>query len=284
MIVDSHLHLFSSGYGHFTQRGFPFPGVSDVDAYEGLRGGHRIGAGLVVCYEAGGIDPSNNAYVRSLAANRPWIHSVAYLDPASKPGVDHIAGLLSAGHCGITLYLPDAAAAEALDSWPPETWRLLSDAGAIVSLNARPEATRLLRRLVERAGGCQFLFSHLGLPGRYEIAPARAEAARGLAALLDLAAFPNVAVKLSGFYAVDPVPPHATAQPFVELLLERFGSSNLHWGSDFSPVLDYVSFDAAIDPPHLSALSPDERASVMGASLAAKLSDIRRKQPAGLPR
>jgi L-fuconolactonase len=275
MILDSHLHLFRSGYGRFTQRPFPFPGMSDVQAYERVRETHEIEAGLVVCYESDGIDPSNNAYVRDLAASRPWIHSVAYLHPMSMPGASHVASLFSTGHCGVTLYLPDEESAKAVDEWPPETWRLLSDARAIVSLNARPEATLYLQRLVERASGCQFLFSHLGLPGRFDTMPTANEAPRRIAALLKLAAFPNVAVKLSGLYAIDPVPPHLTARPFVELLLERFTPTNLHWGSDFSPSLDYVAFEETLELPFLSTLAPTERAFILGASLAAKLKNVR---------
>ena len=56
--------------------------------------------------------------------------------------------------------------------------------------------------------------------------------------MLTLAEFPNVAVKISGLYAIDPTPPHITAQPFIDLVFERFGSPNLHWGSDFSAALD----------------------------------------------
>lgn len=275
MIVDAHLHLFRSGYGRFTQRGFPFHGLSDIDAYERLRGEHDIGGGLVVCYEADGIDPSNNSYVRDLAATHPWIYSVAYLDAASKPGADRVAALLAAGHCGLALYLPDKAAAQALDAWPSETWRLLSDARAIISLNARPEAINQLGRLVERASGCQFLFSHLGLPGRYEVTPTRSTASERLKPLLILADLPNVAVKLSGLYAIDPKPPHVTAQPFIELVFERFGSANLHWGSDFSPVLDYVAFEDTIELPFLSALTHTGRTLILGKDLAAKLTNVR---------
>lgn len=275
MILDSHLHLFRSGYGRFAQRPFPFPGMSDVQAYERVREKHGIGAGLVVCYEADGIDPLNSAYVRDLASSRPWIHSVAYLHPQSMHGASHVASLFSAGHSGVTLYLPDEESAKALDEWPPETWRLLSDARAIVSLNARPEATPYLQRLIERASGCQFLFSHLGLPGRFDTIPTADEAARRIATLLSLASFPNVAVKLSGLYAIDPVPPHLTARPFMELLLERFMPTNLHWGSDFSPSLDYVAFEEALDLPFFSAFAPTERALILGASLAAKLDNVR---------
>jgi L-fuconolactonase len=274
MIVDSHLHLFRDGYGRFGTQPSPLGDLSDIEAYERLREQHGIGAGLVVCYEAEGIDPANNDYVRELAATRPWIHSVAYVSPSSAPGVAGVANLLSAGYSGIALYLPDEPAAKALYAWPSESWRLLSDANAVVSLNARPEATRHLGQLVRRAENCQFLFSHLGLPGLHETKHSREQAAERLSPLLGLSAFPNVAVKISGLYAVDPAPPHKAAQPFIDLLLAHFGASNLHWGSDFSPALDYVTFGQSIELPFLSALTASERALILGESLSKKLSNL----------
>lgn len=277
MIVDSHLHLFRHGYRNFSTNPSPLGDLSDIEAYERLRKKHDVVAGLVVCYEADGIDPSNNAYVRELAAGRPWIHSVAYLSPTSTPGKESVAKLLAAGHSGIALYLPDEASANALYEWPPESWRMLSDANAIISLNARPEATRHLRQLVREAGNCQFLFSHLGLPGRHLTVPAREEAARRISPLLDLAALPNVGVKISGLYAVDPSPPHLAAWPFIELLTEKFGAQNLHWGSDFSPSLEFVTFDQTLEGHH--ALSDSQLALVLGDSLAAKLQRVHRPHP-----
>ncbi|MBX3582768.1 MAG: amidohydrolase family protein [Rhizobiaceae bacterium] len=274
MIVDSHLHLFRRGYGHFGTTSSPLGDLSDIEAYERLREKHGVVAGLVVCYEADGIDPSNNAYVRELAASRPWIHSVAYLSPSSAPGKEIVASLLAAGHSGIALYLPDEASANALYEWPSESWSMLSDANAVVSLNARPEATRHLGKLVRQAGNSQFLFSHLGLPGRHQTVPTREEAAQRISSLLDLAALPNVGVKLSGLYAVDPSPPHLAAWPFIELLIERFGAENLHWGSDFSPSLEFVTFDETLEG--YSALSRSRQALVLGESLAAKLQRVHR--------
>lgn len=270
MIVDSHLHLFRDGYGQFAGPS-PLGGASDVDAYERLMRDHRIDAGLVICYEDGGIDPANNAYVRELARTRGWIHSLAFLPVHGPPTHGDIEALLASGHAGIALYLPDEAAATALGAWSPEIWRHLSQARAIVSLNARPEATRHMRPLVEQADGCQFLFSHLGLPGRHETMPTPGEAATRLKPLLDLAGCPNVGVKLSGLYAIDPTPPHATARPFIDALLERFGPANLHWGSDFSPGLEFAPFDPQNEARYLDGLDAGERELVMGQGLMRKL-------------
>lgn len=275
MIVDAHLHLFRNGYTAFASAS-PLGAMSDVDAYEAIMRKHGISAGLVVCYEGQGIDPGNNVYVREQAATRAWIHSVAYLDPQSSPSAEAIEKLLSAGHAGIALYLPDAASAQAVSVWPAETWVRLDRASAIVSLNARPEAIAELRPLVERAAGCSFLFSHLGLPGRHEAVPSAAEAAARLAPLVRLAGSPNVGVKISGLYAIDPVPPHVAAQPFLDLLLERFEPANLHWGSDFSPALEFVSFDETLAIPTLEGLSGHARSLIFGDGLAAKLSRVQR--------
>lgn len=270
MIVNSHLHLFRNGYGQFAGPS-PLGGVSDVDAYERLMRDHRIDAGLVVCYEDSGIDPANNAYVRDLARTRAWIHSLAFLPAHKVPTHGDVEALLAAGHAGIALYLPDEAAAKVLGAWSPQVWRRLSRARAIVSLNARPEATRHMRPLVEQAEGCEFLFSHLGLPGPHEAMPTPDEAAARLKPLLDLAGCANVGVKLSGFYAVDPTPPHATARPFIDALLERFGPAGLHWGSDFSPGLEFAPFDPQNEARCLDGLNADERGLVMGKSLMRKL-------------
>ena len=271
MIVDSHLHLFRHGYGHFGPRISPLGKLSDVDAYESVRRHHNIAAGLVVCYEDQDIDPRNNTYVRSLAADRPWIHSVAYLRPTPSPTRQHIESFIEAGHCGIALYLPDEAAAAAVLQWPAEIWRLLSEVDAIISLNAPPEATMHLRPLIERSETCAFIFSHLGLPGRHDPAPTQSFAAERLGPLLDLASLPNVGVKLSGLYAIDPRPPHLAAQPFIELLLERFDSAALHWGSDFSPALEFVQFEQTLRLSKLAELTDADRALILGDGLLAKL-------------
>ncbi|WP_274629489.1 amidohydrolase family protein [Arvimicrobium flavum] len=274
-IIDAHLHLFPNGYTGF-QRPSPLGQEVDLDVYERLMAAHGISGGLVVCYEGDGIDPTNNAYVRDLAGTRRWIESVAYVDPSSALLPGHIEALLAAGHVGVALYLPDASTVKAALAWPRETWDRLSIARAIVSLNARPEAIAALPPLIERAEGCAFLFSHLGLPGRCEARPALAKAAVRLDPLLRLAPCGNVGVKISGLYAIDPVAPHRAAQPFVELLLERFSPSDLHWGSDFSPALEFVNFEETMQFPGSDVLSDSQRRLIFGEGLAAKIREVRR--------
>ena len=267
--ADSHLHIFSRG----------FPGTAgrnvlgedpEIEAYEALRQAYGIVAGLVVGYEADGIDPDNNRYIRTRAAERPWMATVAYVDPSEPPLPAKVEALLNEGHAGIAVYLPNAAASVATAAWLSETWRVLGDRRAILSLNARPEAMADLMPVVRRQSECTFLFAHLGLPGRHSVAPGAAEAADRIAGLLSLAELDHVMVKISGLYAVSDPPhayPHAAAAPFIDLLLDRFGPSRCLWGSDFSPALEFVSFAQTLSNPWLDRLTASERNQVMGGNL-----------------
>jgi hypothetical protein len=58
-------------------------GGGDVDRYEAIMATHNITAALVVGYEGEGIDPDNNAYLRSLAVQRPWMSTVVNIQPSS---------------------------------------------------------------------------------------------------------------------------------------------------------------------------------------------------------
>jgi hypothetical protein len=132
--ADAHMHLFARGY----HPGPDVSGGSDVDRYEAIMEAHDITAALVVGYEGEGIDPDNNAYLRSLAVQRPWMSTVAHLPVSPPPALDHLEKLLAAGHSGIALHCPDANSAHAVAGWPEGSWELLADRGALVSFNATP--------------------------------------------------------------------------------------------------------------------------------------------------
>jgi predicted TIM-barrel fold metal-dependent hydrolase len=272
-LADAHLHVFRRGFTGRYGRG-PYGLGQEIDAYEHFRAEHGIARGLIVGYEGSGIEPDNNAYIRELAATRPWMATLAYVAPEATPSGGAVETLLEQGHVGIAIYLPEPAATEKVLRWPAESWQGLNARRAIVSLNAVPPSTAALAPLIEANSRCTFLFSHLGLPGRTATAPDMDAARQRLAPLLQLAAFPNVLVKISGLYAIsDPAHayPHASAAPFLEILFERFGAARCCWGSDFSPALDFVSFAQAVDTPWLARLSGADLDRVMGGNVMSLL-------------
>lgn len=266
-LADSHLHLFRRGY-HRDQ-----PPGREVERYEELRERHGIAAGLVVGYEADGIDPGNNGYLRELAAGRGWMTTLAYapVSPAINPG--ELEQLLDGGHRGIALYCADSADADAVAGWPADAWRLLESRGAVVSLNAHPAAHAGMVNLARRTPGCRFLFSHLGLPGAFDQPPDEAAIAGRLSALLPVAKLGHCWVKMSGLYALSAAAGDAYefASQVVTTLLDEFGPSRCLWGSDFSPCLDHGTFEATIAITGVTGLSAAERQQVMGGNLLALL-------------
>ena len=93
--------------------------------------------------------------------------------------------------------------------------------------------------------------------------------------VVDLAVYPGVRVKLSGFYALTSPGhdfPHQAAWPYVEQLVDAFSSSRLLWASDFSPCLDWVTFPQTIDVVNrMPFLSEGAVAEITGGNLLALL-------------
>jgi L-fuconolactonase len=269
-MIDSHIHLFRNGF--WRDGGARFLGrQTDADAYHALMVAQGIKGALVIGYGDDGIDPDNNAYLRHLADTYHWISSLAFVRPQTPLNGAELDQILDAGHDGIAVYLADAAAATALASWPAAAWQKLSDRRAIISLNARQWAMPELAGAVAAAPDATFLFAHLGLPGPCHAAT-KVEAADRLAPLLSLAAAPNVGVKLSGLYALDPTPGYPGAQPFVELLIDVLGPERLFWGSDFSPVLEHSSVADTLRLPSIERLDKAAQDAIMGGNLRRLLS------------
>jgi predicted TIM-barrel fold metal-dependent hydrolase len=267
-LADSHIHLFRDGYRH---DGLPsLFGAGEIDAYKAIRQLYDIELALVVGYEADGIDPGNNAYIRDLSTSHRWIRTVAYVDPRSRPQVAEIGALLDQGHCGLALYVTAPDRVQALLAWPREVWNLLQARKAILSFNVKPEGIGLLRPLIAGAPGVSFLLSHLGLPGvlRTGIPPDALHLP--LSPLLSLTDLPNAFVKISGLYATSEPPyayPHAGAAPAVRQILSALGPSRCLWGSDFAPALEFISFPQTMHWPGLADLSDSARDAVMGGNL-----------------
>ncbi|MBO4206844.1 amidohydrolase family protein [Micromonospora echinofusca] len=264
--ADAHLHLFADGYpGRY---GHSPAGGDELAVYQGIRRAHGISRALVVGYEGEARFTGNNAHIARLAATHDWIAPVAYVPPDGT-GVD-LEEYWAAGFVGIAGYLPDPAAADDFAAWTTRVAPALNRVAAVVSLNASPAASARLGPALAGLDGCTVLFSHLGLPGAQPGTPDRETAAAILAPLTDLARLPHVGVKISGLYAVS-VPssdfPHPAARPFVDLLLARFGTRRLYWGSDYAPALDHVSFAQTLHPVGLDGLAPDERIDILGGNL-----------------
>lgn len=241
-LFDTHCHLFETGFDGPNGVRLPAPG-DELQTYEQFRRSAGVQHALVVGYDEGGY-AGNSDYLDALADGREWLTPLRY----TPRGAD-IAPLASA-------YPGDADGAEQLAG------QLIAQAEqgrapAIVSLNAPPAAVATVAPAIRRLENTWFLIAHLGLPG--PVADPT-DVRKRLAPVLSLAGATNVTVKISGQYAATAsTHPHPDVQPIVDALAETLGIGALAWGSDFSPCLDFVTLEQAVDCVLPTGVSAAER-------------------------
>jgi L-fuconolactonase len=263
--IDSHIHLFENGYGGDR------PAGAELAGYQLLRRRHGIDKALVVGFEGDARFAGNNGYVLNLAKDQNWIFPLCYVDlaNASPHSPDEF---VAAGAAGFSLYLgSDATVAGRVQA---EVWNAIDRHGLLVSVNAAPAALAGFGAVLEQLPASAVLISHLGLPGpapvnRADDSRAQSQVSARMSALVQLAQYPQVSVKLSGLYAIDAGFPHALAQADVHAALEAFGVDRLVWGSDYSPGMDAVTAEELFAIPDwiTSQLNAEELEKVAGGTL-----------------
>ena len=244
--ADAHIHLFERGYqgGSFTSR----PGVlvDELLCYQSLMKDYHIKAALVVGFEGEEWCLKNNDFLAGLIPNHPWIQALAFCH------LDQQADLMvklekwkMQGFKGLSLYLLNEVDNGNLVKIPEEFWEWVTRHGWLISVNSKGSLWKSWKNVLEIHPMLKLIVSHLGLPGKCMKPPSEHEASVILKPLTDLAEYPKVHVKLSGFYALTEPGhdyPHPAAWPLTKELVNSFGTGRLLWGSDFSPSLDYLSF------------------------------------------
>jgi predicted TIM-barrel fold metal-dependent hydrolase len=281
MPLDAHAHFFAPGYVDLLPESCRRVQPDEFTLYSALAARHAITQVLAIGYEGEPWATGNNAYLATLARQTPWVHPVAYAEPATLQ-IGDLEGWYSQGFVGISLYLMNASRADLLSAVPSDVWSWLDARNWLVSVNSHGDLWRAWPPVLDSHPGLRLLISHLGLPPRRARAPSLADAANALAVVTRLAVYPGVHVKLSGLYALtDPghAYPHHAAWPYIEVIAQRFGVGRLLWGSDFSPALEQISFAQARDVIDcIPWFSDSERAAILGGTLAHLLQSVTAKE------
>jgi L-fuconolactonase len=275
--ADAHLHFFFPGYINRLPENCRRITPDEVTLYEGLAAQYDVQQVLAVAFEGGEWAAGNNAYVAGLAAERDWIRPVAFVSTPELLTLDWLKQRRRERFVGLSVYLFDAGYEAGLQRVPAEVWEWLTERRWLVSVNSQGAFWRAWQPMLEKHPELRLLVSHLGLPPAMAQPPAPLTARQALDSVLALAAFPGVRVKLSGFYALTTpgyAYPHRAAWPYVEALLESYGSERLLWASDFSPCLEQLSFPQTFGLfAEMPFLTEGDRRRIEGANLLALLAD-----------
>lgn len=278
MLADSHVHFFSPGFAESLPETCRRTAPDELTLYEAFRDKYDIKAVLAVGYEDNAAYQGNNDYLASISGSRDWLYPLAFVNPSAL-SVAFLEQRHAQKFAGLSMYLMSPEQVTAMASVDDAVWDWLIVHQALVSVNTRGGAWKAWPAILKRHPKLRLLISHMGLPGKWASVPNKQQASEALASVLALAAYPEVQVKLSAFYAIsDPYHdfPHPQARPVMDQLLNTFGAHRLLWGSDFAPVLEYVSFPQTIEPlDRWESLSPPQRQAIKAGNLLSLLDDVR---------
>jgi L-fuconolactonase len=277
--ADAHAHLFRSGYVGELPETCRRAEPSELTLYEAMREKHSIRSLLAIGYEGAPFAAGNSQYISQLAATRPWIRPTAYVHDRARLDLNALQRWSENRFVGLSFYLLNEADAASLKSVPSDVWAWLEEHNWLISVNSKGALWSAWAPILERFGNLRMLVSHLGLPLAVNAAPSMQVARERLADILLLAKYPGIRLKLSGLYALTQpghAYPHLAAWPYVEAVVESFGSGRLVWGSDFSPSLEYLSFQQTYSLfDEMPFLSDSDREKIVGGNLIGLLGSIR---------
>jgi L-fuconolactonase len=276
--ADAHAHLFKPGFVAELPPSCRRTEPDEVTLYDATRHLYGVDQLLAVGYEGSEWAAGNNAYLARVAAGRPWVRPVAYVHYPARLTVGMLESWRREGFVGLSLYVFADETARAVSEMAPELSAWLSDHRWLVSVNSRGAMWAAWQSVLSARPELRLVVSHLGLPPAAAQPPAASGAREALRDVTDLARFPGVRVKLSGFYALAAPGyeyPHRPAWPYVEEVLAAFGPERLLWGSDFSPSLEWVSFPQTFALfEHMPFLSAADRERIEGSNLVGLLSEV----------
>jgi predicted TIM-barrel fold metal-dependent hydrolase len=257
LIVDSQIHLWKGG------KAPPHHWRSPFTIEDALR--DMAAAGVDRAINCPAIwDPEANDYAVTAARRHPdRFATLGWFDtsrPADEAFVERFVG--QPGMLGLRFVLvspPQQALLRdrALD-W---IWAAADRLALPVGLIVPGECNGELARIAERYPRLRLLIDHIGIRPFAKLP----EAAADLDGILDLARFPNVAVKATGTpsMATDEYP-FASIHPVLERTFDAFGPKRMFWGTDYTRMACSWSECVRLFTEELGWLDGDDLEWVMG--------------------
>ncbi len=202
---------------------------------------------------------TDNSYLVDCMAAHPGKFAAAMLVAPDDDG-SQIRDWAAQGINGIRL----PAAFRGTGSDPLAHWQTAAELGLVVSAPSSPSAllSDEFAEVVQRYPDLQIVIEHLGGIGHGAEAPYTE-----FTAMLALAQYPNLTIKLPGFGEFCELPhPFAHIPGLVELTLEAFGPRRIMWGSDWPPVSTREGYVNSLQFPleYLRELSDEEKSWIFG--------------------
>ena len=268
-IFDAQVHAYERNHPGRPWVGTLY-GPSEVTGDQMVAAMDEVGVAGAVLVSPFSMYRYDASYAVEVLAKHPnRFRLVKPVDPTDPRVVDTVTDWASTkGTVGIRIFLRDAVSTDPAD---PAINRVLATA-AQHSLPVNVACTGRLdqaRQLAARNPNTRMVIDHLGLPQPHE-PPPPAEPFADLPKLLAMAAYDNVAVKISGActLAHEPFPYKDIWDPLFRIF-GAFGFDRCIWGTDWTRAVGMLTYKQGVDAFRVTdRLSDSERAALMGDTLA----------------
>ncbi len=268
VIIDSQVHAYERNHP-----GRPWAGVltgpaevTGDDMVAAMDAVGVAGAVLVSPFTMYGYDASYALAVHRQHPGRFGL--VKPVDPNDPAVVETIADWAATpGTVGIRLMMTRGASTDPADPGLNQVLATAARHGLPVNLMCTGRLAQA-GQLAARQPDTQLVIDHLGLPQPFE-PPAPAEPFADLPQLLALAAYANMAVKVSGACTLSHAPfPYPDLWDPLWRVFDAFGLERCLWGTDWTRAVKVVTYQEGVDAFRVTErLSDSDKVTLMGASL-----------------
>ncbi len=260
LIVDAHVHLWGSGKPNTAHRQIPVQTgealIEEMDA---------IGVDAAVI-QPPSWDPTGNEFASAAAAKHPKRFAILGSFPLDKPESRLLVDTWKQrpGMKGLRFTF----AQPGQDTWPTDgtmdwLWPAAERAGLPVAL-AAANFLPTVGTIAARYPGLRLTIDHLGMPVRTTDDAGFVN----LPMLLDLAKYPNVAVKTTAVPSNSTAPyPYRNIHKYLRQIYDSFGPERMFWGSDITRLNATWKQCLTLFTEEFDWLTPADKELIMGRAL-----------------
>lgn len=264
MIVDAHVHIWRATANYSNPAVTivsPFSDVS-LELLADYLEEHGVERAVLVqpLYPA-----QDNSYVADCAAAQPEKYAaVCVVDPSQADAAERLDYWVTERGCKGLRLRPMIASEEGAFLAPQSTalWQRAAALGTVINIVARPQHLLTIRERAEQFPNVPIILDHMAHPH-----PTEGVHAPAFQALLDLARFPNIYIKPTGYYYFSGQRyPYRDCWELFRAVFDHFGAERLIWGSDFPHVLLKTGYRRSLlmQERVFSFLTPADLALIMG--------------------
>jgi predicted TIM-barrel fold metal-dependent hydrolase len=261
VIVDAHAHVWKADKKYPDPSATTMSPLCDVPLSLLKQYMEEDGVARAVLVQPMYPGEDNSLVADAARAEPDRFAAVAVVDPRTPNAADRLTFWVKEQGCrGLRLRPSFPGEAAAFEEEP--LWKRSRELGVVLSVLARPEHLPAIGRMAARFPEVPLIVDHLAHP----------DGPAALQALLELARFPSVRVKPTGFYYYSRTGyPYDDCREIAKAVGERFGPDRLIWGSDFPHVLLKAGYGRTVRlfERRFDFWSREERERIMGGNALA---------------